>query len=146
MENKSIKFDGAGWEKADSCGDVGNCRIRGMIDTIYGPAYIEMSSVEVTKYSYEYFKKQYGLGNLVGTLTDFFLLKDERTNFSKELMPFFKERGNNPSFKWTQKNLIDFLNSLPIGDNKVESIVVDNDYHVFTDKKYLSAILRKEVA
>ena len=140
MNNNLIKFDGAGHEKADSSGNVGNCRIRGIINTLYGEAYIEMSSCELTKHSSPLLQKQYGVGNLVGFLTDFFLLKDERTNNSKELYPFFERRGYKPTFVWEKTKLVDFLNSLPLPtDNKVQDIFVDNKWHLFTDEKWLNA-------
>jgi hypothetical protein len=49
--NQHIKFDGAGFPKAESAGEIGNCRIRGLIETRFGTAFIEMTAVIVSKYA-----------------------------------------------------------------------------------------------
>jgi len=49
--NKTLIFEGAGWENASSASDIGNCRIRTRIKNNAGEIiYLEMSGREKSKY------------------------------------------------------------------------------------------------
>lgn len=120
-------LEGAGWEKADSCGDVGNCRVRGCFyDSSNQKVYFECSSVEVSKFSLSSIK-HYGLGNLVGFVTDCFYVKDQQSNYSKELSHITKQ-----DFNWSKKSLLSLINS-SFGTD-FSDLVIDNEkYRVFPD-------------
>jgi hypothetical protein len=85
---KTLLFEGAGWDKADSCGDVGNCRIRTRLTNNKGKViYLEMST---------------GVKDRGGFVWHCF------ENHCNEKSDFRELESQN--FIWSKKHILDFVN------------------------------------
>lgn len=99
---KTAVFEGAGWSEADSAGDVGNCRIRGVFtDTEGRMIYLELNGSSVHKYMPDYMKKYAPIAGLVASC---FEVKDERSGYTLRLNPLLRH-----NFHWNKEEVLKVL-------------------------------------
>lgn len=97
--NKTLIFEGAGWDKCDSCTDVGNCRIRTRIRNNNGEIiYLEMMGREKSNYS----ENERNWPDFVGFVSHCHI-KDNDCSKYREL-----EKGMR--IAWTAKAVLAFVN------------------------------------
>ena len=116
---KTLYFEGAG---CVPCGEVENCRIRTAFRDADGRAiYLEITSIEVTKYT----SKMYKHFRNVGFIDACFYIDDEYEPI---------ERGY--AFEYTKANILQVVNSL--GCSFDEVVILPNlaGYRVFRDDGY----------
>lgn len=107
MGNKTLIFEGAGWEDADISieSGVGNCRIRTRIRNKDGRLiYLEMSGIKHTGKIIPKHSKGF---NITGMIDHIFYADakwDSRSNFSKDL------QFNNINFEYNKENILKFVN------------------------------------
>ncbi len=112
--NKILLFEGAGWDKCDSCTDVGNCRIRTRIKNNDGEIiYLEMmgrksSLTEQVKRGYPEY---------VGFVSHCHITDNDSSKYRK------LELGTR--IAWEKEILLDWVNKEL--DCSFDSLVVDNE-------------------
>lgn len=119
---KTLYFEGAG---CAPCGEVENCRIRTVFHTDKGePIYLEMSGVEVTKYTAKIYKdfKNAGFVNHC-----FYIKNDDDEN--KHSIKSMR----NKTFEYTKTNILNLVNSLGCNFNKVVILPDLAGYRVFKE-------------
>lgn len=119
---KTLTFEGAGWNMADSCGDVGNCRIRATFLNKNGrEIYIELNSIVPHKRSMESQKSF----KIAGWVSHLFYTADHKMNHSVGLSC---TEGMN--FEWNKASILKLVNSYEIGGD-FEAIEVLDDWNGF---------------
>lgn len=122
MKPKTLIFEGVGWNKAESCGDVGNCRIRTtFLNKAGSEIYLELIAIKPHRWSLEK-QKCYQICGVVDFL---FYTSDRRSGYSKRF-----SRLNKMYFEWTKENILHLVNSRDVGGD-FEEIDVRDDWNGF---------------
>ena len=120
---KTLIFEGAGWSKSDSSGDVGNCRIRTTFTNKHGQEiYLEMIGVKTHKWSPQYMK-QFNIG---GVISHIFKTVDRETSHTKGLSNL--ERSY--KFEWSKAEILKLVNSREVG-GEFDAIEVRDNWNGF---------------
>lgn len=99
---KTLIFEGAGWSKSDSSGDVGNCRIRSTFLNDKGQEiYLELIGVKTHRYSVPS-RQKFTIGSHV---SHFFYTIDKDSGHSRAL-----SGHESAAFEWTKDNILKFVN------------------------------------
>lgn len=97
---KTLIFEGAGWNGSESCGDVGNCRIRTtFLDDAGDEIYLEMNGIKTHKWVLEKMKQF----NIAGYVAHCF---SKNKLIDRDLRAF----EHAEYFEWSKENILKFVN------------------------------------
>ena len=120
--SRKLIFEGAGWDKAESCGDVGNCRIRTTFKNKRGSEiYLELTAHKPHRWSITKMKPY----AICGVVDHVFYKQDESTGYSANLSQLHKL-----FFEWSKANILALVNSHDLG-GEFDSIEVRDDWNGF---------------
>lgn len=119
---KTLKFEGAGWSKADSNG-VGNCRIRAtFLDKKGNAIYLELGFHKVGSHSINFYKGRF---ENPWHITHVFYLKDKDNHRSKEFS-HLEINWKESCREYTKENILWLVNNCLGCD--YDTIEVINDF------------------
>ena len=112
---QTLIFEGAGWEKASSASDIGNCRIRTRIRNNAGEIiYLEMNGREKSKYD----KNEKNYPDFIGWVQHCYIEDDDRSKYRKFEGARFSW-GAKTVLEWVNENLNCSFNSLDVQNDGV---------------------------
>jgi hypothetical protein len=119
---KTLIFEGAGWNKAESSGEVGNCRIRTTFLNKNGQEiYLELNSI-IPHGGGQSYQRGY---NIYGWISHLFYTKDRKTNYSDDFSNL-----NHKGFEWNKENILKLVNGPEI-QGEFNSIEVQDEWNGF---------------
>lgn len=119
---KTLNFEGIGWNKSDSNGDVGNCRIGATLKNLKGKEiYLELTGIKPHKYMPEKLKYY----EIAGFVSHCFETKDHKTSYTDGLSELEKS-----IFEWSKENILKFVNTEL--DCDFENINIDENWCRFS--------------